>query len=177
MVELICNLEVGKTYKCIDVDRYTSRHSSNTRYWAEHSKEGSYTLDNVDEFYGEGYIEGCCVISKVETCYFELVEDNTNYWDGKVKLAVGMTVTTNTHTAWEIVFLSKGKAVLESGEITQMVDISEVQSMLPDPKEEFIKEITTQWRNQGIDFAHDNTADISNLAAMCYDKLNGVVDE
>lgn len=73
---MVDKLEVGKTYRCIDLDGYLGAYGDNTDIWDEYSINGCYTIDYVDVD-GDGWVVDWewLAIGRDEMKYFELVED------------------------------------------------------------------------------------------------------
>lgn len=104
------------------------------------------------------------------------------YWDGVSELEVGMVVGVNNAfgTKFEVSMVGKNNQfVLQEycSKDLHILDKSDIRSLVPDPKEIFCKEVLEEIRSKSVDFAHDTTWDIKEVAAICWDKLGGSVDE
>lgn len=188
---MIDKLEAGKSYRLIDKDSFLSTFhgAENTELLNAYFREDIVTINHVSD-YGEGFTdttETTCLITKDEMKYFKLAEKEETptkkYWDGKAPLEVGMFLSANNSFDCPMVLkqIYKRKTVSETQylveeentEVLHLFFKDDLKSILPDPKEEFCKEILSSIRGTHPDFAQDTTWDIKEVAAVCWDKLKG----
>lgn len=183
---MISKVEAGKSYRLLDKKGYLKIDAENSRFYEDYFRDDVVTIEDSD--FWSGYIQNDEVIALKEYKYFELVEEYTTptkkYWDGKEPLEIGMVVTTwREANEYEVVY-SYGKShcvkalqKVDNESHIFTIEEHELRTCLPDPKEEFCKEILSTIRGTHPDFAQDTTWNIEEVAAICWNKLKGGADE